>query len=294
MNKPIYPGIWTYDTKNGQRYRLFGLVRGNDSDSDAANALAIMGLASLTYYPQGSQLPSDWPTDEPQIRPSNDERFFRAEGTWTKNDPMPTATSVGKGSVIIYMLWEFTPVARPISGPMPASSSWMIFAGGALLLAGIAGAFILSRKQMNPTGRPEVNREGLTFTEWLHAAHIGRTLPPPGDPALRALRKAWHNGEDPTEYAQRPNENPKRYDTTIMHMGVPIHVHTTDDGVCADYRAIDMLLKGAGGEVCGSSRDYVIDEAKRRVEVLYVRAQHQNGFLPPPGRKPRRAPSPWD
>jgi len=292
MNKPISPGIWTYATKNGQRYRLFGLVRGNDSDSDAANALAIMGLASLTYYPQGSQLPSDWPTDEPKFQLSSDERLFRAEGTWTKNDPMPTATSAGKGSVIIYMLWEYTPAAQPISGPMSSSNGWL-YIGGALILAGVAGAYFLSRKPMlNPTGRPEVNREGLTFIEWLHAAHLGRALPPPGDPALRALRKAWRDGEDPTEYAQQ--ENPKRYDTTVMHMGVPIHVHTTDGGVCADYSAIDMLLKGAGGEVCGSSRDYVIDEAKRRVEVLYVRAQHQNGFLPPAVRKPRRAPSPWD
>jgi hypothetical protein len=249
VNTPIYPGFTTYATENGQRYRLFGLVRGNVTDSDAANMLAAMGLASVTFYPQGSHLPSDWPKDEPTLQPSSDERFFRAEGTWSKNEPMPTAASTNAGAVIIYALWQYTAEAKPISGPVAPSYTMTFIAVGAVLIAGgVALAYWQTRKQ-----------HGFA-------------------------------------------ENPRRYDSTIEHMGVPIHIHVDadtedhgDETVCADYRAIERILPGTGGEVCGRSRDYVIAEAKRRVEVLYVRAQHKAGLLKP-SKRPSRPPipSPWD
>ncbi len=299
-NAPITPGLQTYPTQTGQRYRLFGFVRGI-SDSDAANALAMLGLGGLTYYPQGSQLPSDWPSaQEPTVQPSPDEQVFRAEGTWTGSGPMPSAAMTPNGAAIIYALWQYTPAPMPISSQLgsDSSSNWMLYLGGALLLGGVAVAMwpewtAMKKFQQNPRGTPETNREGMTFIEWLRAAYVGRSLPAPGDPALVALRKAWRDGEDPSEYAIR--KNPRHYETTVYEFGIPIHVHAIDGGFCADYRAIERFLEGTGNEVCGVSMDEVIEEAKRRVGVLYVRAQHKYQSLPPPPA-PRDDDflSPWD
>lgn len=220
-NAPITPGLQTYPTQAGQRYRLFGLVRGL-SDSDAANSLAMLGLGGLTYYPQGSQLPTDWPSaQEPQVPNYPDEQVFRAEGTWTGSGPMPSAATMPGGAAVIYALWQYSSSPTPIGGQMPSDSNWMLYLGGVLLLGGVAVAmwpewqrnpvsrstkrvtYISMKKYQNPTGTPEVNREGMTFIEWLRAAYIGRSLPAPGDPVLHALRRSWRDGEDPSEYAWR-------------------------------------------------------------------------------------------
>jgi len=367
MAVPIAPGLQTYDVQNGQRYRLVGVTR-SVADSDAANALAMAGLVGLMYYPQGSQLPSDWPA-EPQLPPlSPDEQFFRAEGTWTSNSStMPTALTVGSGSIIIYALWQVTPALVPVSGEVPTqNANWMIYLGAACLLGGLAVAMWpvwhpARNPRKNPKGGPEtifiaihqskhdaahaaakrhrlfkfpsyiffdhdldrlkatmeafdnllpVEAKGGTvpFAEGTYEDIRGfvKAKPSVFNDAVRCLRSGkgyvvtlkarggvldGRCGSVPTPSLP----NPRHYETTVYEFGIPIHVHTVDGGYCADYRAIDRLLEGTGAEVCGSSMDEVIEEAKHRVGVLYVRAQHKHGALPSTPPPPRKNDlSPWD
>lgn len=42
----------------------------------------------------------------------------------------------------------------------------------------------------------KLNKEGLTFSEWLNAAQaFGKKIP------IQKARKAWENGEDPCDWA---------------------------------------------------------------------------------------------
>lgn len=126
MNTPIAPGVLTYDVSQGQRLRLFGVVRGAVADSDAAVALALLGLTQVTYYT--GQLPADWPT-EPTVPLAQDERLFRAEGTWSKTTAMPTATDATGGSLIFFGVWAVTTDSAS-TNPLRRLAAWYFEVGG--------------------------------------------------------------------------------------------------------------------------------------------------------------------
>ena len=306
MNTDITPGFTTYPTTQGQDLRIFGVVRGtatgspNDvSDQTATDALQQLGFNALTYYPNGAVLPADWPTDEPSPQITADEKVFRAEGIWQKSSPLPTATSVAGGALILFAVWNVTPDVAPpppitVSGGFSSPSNLVLWIGGTLLGLGVVGAYLLNRKGRlyeNPSG--SLIRRAASMLPYASPAEVIKRLVNDGntkEDAALAVQAAQLLNKDRFG-------NPIQYDTTINYHGFMIHVHKKDDSYCADYRSIELVSPGNGGEVCSSSRDYVIGEAKRRIDVLYVRAQKNNGTIPSAPthkRSPSERPSPWD
>ncbi len=76
-------------------------------------------------------------------------------------------------------------------------------------------------EQAFPENPLDVNREGLTFREWLRAvnAYRGRGRALVDEPKTR---RAWRDGEDPTEYGAYARENPALDPEDYLRIGVGV------------------------------------------------------------------------
>jgi hypothetical protein len=68
--------------------------------------------------------------------------------------------------------------------------------------------------------------------------------------------------------------NPVKYDSTVTHRGVPIHVHQTDGGFCADYGGVLRLsrFRPAATAICDRTRERAVVGAKNHIDKILARA----------------------
>lgn len=214
MNTEIKPGLTSFDTKQNQRYRFYGIVRGNASDAEALSTLTGLGFVNLTYFPDGAVLPSDWPGED-RVPLKDGERNFRAEGIWSRSTPLPTAA----GPLTVFQLWAADSAATQTS-----ASFWSMPTDPTSKAVGIGAAFLF-----------------LGFV-------------------AAGILIAGGKQED------KPKQNPIRYDSSIKHRGITIHVHATDNGYCADYSAVGRVVRGAGGQACATDKSLAVLQAKHSID----------------------------
>jgi hypothetical protein len=313
MNTPVPANLTTYPTVAGQRYRLYGVVRGSVIFTDLSNALVSNGMTGLTlYYSPGTTapaLPTDWPAYTP-VPLSADETPFWAEATMSFASPFPTSIAIGSNSAIIYNVWSYTPDVSPnpnltnmslttttAANPPVSGSVWLV--GGALLAAGFLGAlYVFSKPAMvyaNPVKMYELYVDGKLKrrSSDFNRIHL--------EYAKRIEDAEKQDGSGPSTIVlfgddvviaryEKGTRNPIQYQTTITYRGIPLHVHqfAYDDktGYCADYRAVEQVVAGAGGQVCASTQAEAVASAKQKLDRV----------LGAPRKVAQRplAPSPWD
>lgn len=65
-------------------------------------------------------------------------------------------------------------------------------------------------------------------------------------------------------------EDAYRYDSTVKHRGVSIHLHKSDGGFCADYRAVSGFVNSPGDVICSDSREGAVNQAKYAIDRLFM------------------------
>lgn len=101
-----------------------------------------------------------------------------------------------------------------------------------------------------------------TTTQWVIAGVVGAGL----------LGLVWWLSKSrPTPAIA---ENPIKYDSTVHHHGIDIHVHQTDGGFCADYRGVlrRARFQPSSTMACGKSREGAVGIAKTHIDKILARA----------------------
>lgn len=77
-----------------------------------------------------------------------------------------------------------------------------------------------------------VNREGLTFTEWVCAAGLARFdihgIAEPSNVYPRRVRKAWRDGEDPSDHRAESKSAPVPYKYPVRRKPIHSLLHSMD------------------------------------------------------------------
>lgn len=157
MDVTVNPGFTTYPTVPGHQYRLSGILRGQGSTSVILAALVSVGFTGVSVWPPTASLPMDWPSESTPA-PADGEMVFRAEGTWTKSDPMPTSVQVaGGGTLTFFQVWDHSSDFRTVaiiskSLPTQASTNVGLKTVGAVAALGVAGllAYAAIRRGRQP------------------------------------------------------------------------------------------------------------------------------------------------
>jgi len=109
MNTEIKPGPSSFAIQSGSSIRLVAIVRGVATDAEIVSGLAKLGVTATLI----ATLPNDWPAEDVPPLSSN-ERYARAEGTYTGSGEMPTSIPLPNAILIVFQAWIVTADARVV------------------------------------------------------------------------------------------------------------------------------------------------------------------------------------
>lgn len=228
-NVPVSPNVDRFPTRAGATYRLVGVASNAVADMEIATLLGQLGLRSGSVW--GASAPAQAiPADWPtEGRPSVlvGEHLFRAQGTWQSTNALPTTLRLSDGTRAV--IFQVWEV--------PSGLQTIALDNGQALTG-------------NAVGSP--NKTLLAGSLVLAAGLF-----------LGGLALVWNRKQAPGAL----RKNPVRFEGTVHHRGVPLHVHQRDNGFCVDYSAVERYTPfGTGGTICASSRARAITAAQRVID----------------------------